>query len=93
MSHKVINLTDENFDALVFGSPTPMIVEFYAPWCGPSLQMQSETARLVANSPGCRVGRLDIDANPHTPIRLGVTSIPATRVFNDDESAAALTVS
>lgn len=93
MSHEVIEVTDENFDAVVLGSPTPIIVEFYAQWCGPSLQMQPETVRSVTNILGCRVGRLNIDANPHTPIRFGVSAIPATRIFDGNESADALTVS
>ena len=93
MSHDIIDVTDQNFDAVVLGSPTPVIVEFYAHWCGPSQQMQAETVRSVTNIPGCRVGRLNTDANRHTPVRFGVYAIPATRLFNGTETAAALAAS
>ena len=92
MTAELIEVTDDTFEALVLDSPTPIVLEFYARWCGPSRRPHPKAVQAVASIPGCRLARLDVDANPVTTAQQDVKSIPCYRVFDGESSANALAV-
>ena len=92
MTPEPIEVTDDTFETLVLGSPTPIVIEFYARWCGPSRRPTPKAVQVAASIPGCRLARIDVDANPVTTAKQGVKLIPCYRVFDGESSANALAV-
>jgi len=78
-----IILTDANFDSEVLKSPKPVLVDFFASWCGPC-KMQAPIIEEVAKDLGdkAKVGKIDVDANPETAGKFEVMSIPTIVIFN-----------
>lgn len=76
--------TDDNFDAEVNKSNTPVLVDFWAEWCTPC-HMLAPTIDEVAKeySGKVKVGKLNVDENPQTPGTFGIMSIPTVIVFKD----------
>ena len=76
--------TDQNFAADVEDSPLPVLVDFWAAWCGPC-RMVAPTIEQLAKELGgkVRVGKLDVDANQVTAARFRVQSIPSLLIFNN----------
>ena len=79
-------IADAIFDKEVLESETPVLVDFWAPWCGPC-RMVAPTIDEIAGELGesLKVVKLDIDQNPITPGRYGVMSIPTFLVFKDGQ--------
>jgi thioredoxin 1 len=77
-----ITITDANFDTEVMKSTQPVLVDFWAVWCGPC-QMQGPIVEDVAKdlTGKVKVGKLDVDANPNTAQKFGVMSIPTIMIF------------
>ena len=74
--------TDANFDAEVFRSTQPVLVEFSAPWCGPCRALEPVVAELARSYAGrVKMGQLDVDAHPQMPSRLDVRSVPTLLLF------------
>ena len=84
----VKTLTDATFDDEVSKSATPMIVDFWAPWCGPC-RMVGPVIDQIAEEHGDKVsiGKLNVDENPGTAGKYGVMSIPTIILFKDGEPA------
>ena len=86
MSDKVSNLTDSTFDEVVNGSAEPVIVDFWAEWCGPCKMVAPILDEIAEEQAGnVRVTKLNVDENPATAQRFGVMSIPTMLVFRDGE--------
>lgn len=79
-----INLTDAAFDAMVTKSKLPVVVDFWAPWCGPC-RLVSPIIEDLANEYGGKVTilKLNVDENPQTSEKFNVMSIPTVMFFKD----------
>jgi len=81
---EVKTLTDATFDNEVNGSPTPMIVDFWAPWCGPCRMVSPVIEEIAEDHDGkVAVGKVNVDENPGIASRFGIMSIPTILIFKD----------
>ena len=85
-THKV---TDASFEADVLNSTTPVVVDFWAEWCGPC-KMNGPSLEEIAKElgPKAKIVKINIDENPGTPSKFGVRGIPTLMVFKDGKLAA-----
>jgi thioredoxin 1 len=82
----VSELSNENFDQEVLQSNTPVLVDFWAPWCGPCRQITPMIEELAADNDGSvKVMKVNIDDHPQTAQQFGVMSIPTLMVFKNGE--------
>ena len=86
MSDKVIHATDADFDAAVLQSAEPVLVDFWAPWCGPCKMIAPALDELAQTYAGrAKVVKVDVDQNQATAIKYHVRSIPMLLVFKDGQ--------
>jgi thioredoxin 1 len=90
MSANVQEVTDATFETDVLQSDKPVVVDFWAEWCGPCRMVAPEIDKLAAKYAGTvEVRKLDVDANPQTAMRYGIMSIPTVALFSPGEAPKA----
>src|SRR5437762_2985023 len=83
-SENVKEFTDQNFDTEVIKSDTPVLVDFWAPWCGPCRMLAPTIEKLAGEMHGrVKVGKMNTDENQDTPGSLRISAIPTVLVFQD----------
>jgi thioredoxin 1 len=80
-------VTDNNFAAEVLESPQPVLVDFWAPWCGPCRIIAPHLEELDKERDDLRVVKLNTDENPQTAAKYGIMSIPTLILFKNGEPA------
>ena len=81
-----IEITDGNFEELVKNSDKPVLIDFWAQWCGPCLQIAPVIEELAEEFEGkVVIGKMDVDVNNQTPTEFGVRSIPTMIFFKNGE--------
>jgi len=88
---RVFEVTDETFARDVLQADLPIVLDFWAPWCGPCKAVESVFAQLEGETRGrVEFAKLNIDENPMTAARYGVLSIPTAIVFDRGEAKETL---
>ncbi|RKY91873.1 MAG: thioredoxin, partial [Ignavibacteriae bacterium] len=82
----LIEITDDNFENEVIKSELPVLIDFWAVWCGPCKMVAPIVEELATEYDGkAKIGKLDVDSNQQTSIKFGVRSIPTLLLFKDGE--------
>ncbi|MGY6214782.1 thioredoxin TrxA [Methylolobus aquaticus] len=86
VSANIVHLTDGEFEEKVLKSPEPVLVDYWAEWCGPCKMIAPILDEIAADYAGkLTVAKLNIDDNPTTPQRFGVRGIPTLMLFKNGE--------
>ena len=84
MGADITYLSDNTFDETVGGAETPVLVDFWAEWCGPCKMIAPTLEEIASEHKGkLRIAKLNVDDNPQTAMRYNVMSIPTLMVFNN----------
>ncbi|MBU2606222.1 MAG: thioredoxin [Alphaproteobacteria bacterium] len=84
-----INVTDDEFDNVIATSDVPVVVDFWAEWCGPCKQMAPHLEAVSIDMAGkVKVAKINVDENPMAASKYGVRGMPTLMVFKDGKVAA-----
>ena len=84
MSENIVHVTDDTFDEEVLKSTTPVLVDYWAEWCGPCKMIGPVLEEVSVEFAGkVKIAKLNIDENPNTPPKYGIRGIPTLILFKD----------
>ena len=82
----LVTITDDNFEEEVLKSDKPVLIDFWATWCGPCRMIAPIVEEMATEyEDKAKIGKLDVDSNQQTSIKYGVRSIPTLLLFKDGE--------
>ncbi|WND03935.1 thioredoxin [Temperatibacter marinus] len=84
----VIEVNDDNFEDVVLNADKPVVLDFWAPWCGPCKMLAPVLDQTAGERDDIIIAKMNIDENPMTPTKYGVRSIPTVIVMKNGEAAA-----
>jgi thioredoxin 1 len=91
VADEILTLSDATFDETIAGADTPVLVDFWAEWCGPCKMIAPTLAEIASEQKGkLAIGKLNVDDNPDTARRFDVMSIPTLLVFKDGQQVKRL---
>jgi thioredoxin 1 len=83
-NHRQVYHADEtNFHDIVLRSDVPVLVDFYADWCGPCRRLAPVLEELASETPGARIVKVNVDQNPRLASEYRISSIPSLKVFKN----------
>lgn len=89
MSERIVHVTDDSFEQEVLQSSDPVLVDYWADWCGPCKMIAPVLDEIAQEYDGkVRIAKLNIDENPNTPPRYGIRGIPTLMLFKEGEVEA-----
>ncbi|GHD36528.1 thioredoxin TrxA [Parahalioglobus pacificus] len=89
MSDKIVHVSDATFDQEVLNSELPVLVDFWAEWCGPCKMIAPVLDELADQFDGkLKIAKVDVDANPDIPPKFGIRGIPTLIVFKGGNAEA-----
>ena len=91
MAGSITEVTDTTFQAEVLESDKPVLVDFWAPWCGPCRVVQPILEEMASERDDLRIVKLNIDENMETPAGLGILAIPTMILFRNGAEAKRIT--
>jgi thioredoxin 1 len=89
VSDKIVHVTDDSFEQDVIRSEVPVLVDYWAEWCGPCKMIAPILEEVVDDYAGkLKIAKLNIDENPNTPPKFGIRGIPTLILFKDGDVEA-----